>query len=273
MRIKPALLNNSQYVRDDQGEDPRFRDNLVAIQAIATSHGQNDSGMFELNFRDERYLPFEGAGVESHWKLQMPPECNAFDFNTISDIVMHIKYTAREGGEALRTVAIATAMPTTGVCLLSACHEFPGEWYKFLNPGGNMSGQRFDFDLGPGHFPYILKGSTLKINQVEIFAQMSDKSGISQVNTIKLTLPPWDGQQQYSKTINLFNYPLYQGILHGIYDADSAGPLGNYSIENRDLLSLEIQGISSGNDTYEYVLKPGNVKDLIIVCRYELCQN
>jgi hypothetical protein len=30
-------------------------------QSIATSNAQNDDGMFELNFRDERYLPFEGA--------------------------------------------------------------------------------------------------------------------------------------------------------------------------------------------------------------------
>jgi hypothetical protein len=35
------------------------------MQSIATSHAQNDSGMFELNFRDERYLPFEGAGAIS----------------------------------------------------------------------------------------------------------------------------------------------------------------------------------------------------------------
>ena len=34
----------------------------IPIDAIATSSAQNDSGMFELNFKDERYLPFEGAG-------------------------------------------------------------------------------------------------------------------------------------------------------------------------------------------------------------------
>ena len=29
---------------------------------VAVSSAQNDSGVFELNFKDERYLPFEGAG-------------------------------------------------------------------------------------------------------------------------------------------------------------------------------------------------------------------
>src|SRR5262249_39634865 len=37
-------------------------------QSIATSTAQNDSGMFDVNFHDERTLPFEGAGVaDSNW--------------------------------------------------------------------------------------------------------------------------------------------------------------------------------------------------------------
>jgi hypothetical protein len=43
---------------------------LVPIQLkhsvmIATSTAQNDAGVFEFNFRDERYMPFEGAGAIS----------------------------------------------------------------------------------------------------------------------------------------------------------------------------------------------------------------
>ncbi|MBK9227461.1 MAG: hypothetical protein IPL67_10515 [Ignavibacteria bacterium] len=36
------------------------------------STGQNDSGVFELNFRDERYLPFENTGAISSWRLELP---------------------------------------------------------------------------------------------------------------------------------------------------------------------------------------------------------
>jgi hypothetical protein len=67
------------------------------LQSIATSTGQNDGGLFELNFRDDRYLPFEGAGVISKWRLDMPKVCNAFDYNTISDVLLSVSYTAREG--------------------------------------------------------------------------------------------------------------------------------------------------------------------------------
>lgn len=45
---------------------------LPASAPIATSNAQNDSGTFELNFRDERYLPFEGAGAISKWRLDLP---------------------------------------------------------------------------------------------------------------------------------------------------------------------------------------------------------
>ena len=42
-------------------------------------HGREDSGLFELNFRDERYLPFEGTGAISRWRIELPRETNQFD--------------------------------------------------------------------------------------------------------------------------------------------------------------------------------------------------
>ncbi len=58
-----------------------------ATEAIATSTGQNDAGLFELNFRDERYLPFEYAGAVSRWRIELPIETNAFDIDTVSDLI------------------------------------------------------------------------------------------------------------------------------------------------------------------------------------------
>jgi hypothetical protein len=126
-------------------DDPRFRDAVGSIQSIATSTAQNDDGLFELSFRDERYLPFEGAGAISQWHLQMPSGVTPFDFSTISDVILHLKYSARDGGDQLRHDA-ATSLQTrvnsmlvslkdTGLTrMFSARHEFPTEWYAFLNP-------------------------------------------------------------------------------------------------------------------------------------------
>ena len=98
---KSPLLTDGEYARQGS-EDDRFVDYFGAIQSIVTSSGNNDSGMFETNLRDERFLPFEGAGADSTWKLELPADFRQFDYNTISDVILHIRYTARQGGSQLR---------------------------------------------------------------------------------------------------------------------------------------------------------------------------
>jgi hypothetical protein len=107
-----TLLSSKVRIRGDsapryreQPRDPRFQYDSVAVQSVATSTGQNDSGVFELNFQDERYLPFEGGGAISRWRIDLPKETNAFDFTTISDIVLELDYTARQGGGSLGKAA------------------------------------------------------------------------------------------------------------------------------------------------------------------------
>ena len=65
---------------------------------------------------DDRDLPFEGAGAISEWRLELSGkwkdtsgnavEYPQLDFGTISDGVLHIRYTAREGGELLKRQAV-----------------------------------------------------------------------------------------------------------------------------------------------------------------------
>jgi len=74
-------------------------------QAIATPSGQCDSGLFELNFNDERYLPFEYMGAVSRWRIELPSENNYLELNTI----IRLNYTAREGGDLLRKAANGAA--------------------------------------------------------------------------------------------------------------------------------------------------------------------
>ncbi|MCA9622375.1 MAG: hypothetical protein KC731_25295, partial [Myxococcales bacterium] len=62
-------------------------------------------GQFDLNFRDERFLPFEGAGVVSRWRIELPHETNRFDVGTITDVILQLSYMAREGGAALGAAA------------------------------------------------------------------------------------------------------------------------------------------------------------------------
>jgi hypothetical protein len=73
---------------------------LRSQQQIAISRGVDDSGMFQLDFRDERYLPFEGTGAVSDWELKMPQGSNSIDLmNSISDVIIHLRYTALDGSD------------------------------------------------------------------------------------------------------------------------------------------------------------------------------
>jgi hypothetical protein len=117
----------------------------VPITSIAVSSGQNDSGVFELNFRDERYIPFEGAGAISKWRIELPKDFREFDYDSITDVVMHLRYTALDGGDKLKGVAEASVKNyVNGAVDLSQDeglfaffdlrHDFPNEWYKATQP-------------------------------------------------------------------------------------------------------------------------------------------
>src|SRR5262249_30051510 len=148
-------------------DDARFSDNFGSLQSIVTSTAQNDNGLFETNLREERYLPFENSGAISDWQLELPgnpgrKDLVQFDYNTISDVILHIRYTARQGGALLRSGAIANlknrireAQALGLVRLFSVRTEFPTEWAVFQGQTPD-AGQRFKLsvNLRPEHYPF-----------------------------------------------------------------------------------------------------------------------
>ncbi|MCC8466287.1 Tc toxin subunit A-related protein [Photorhabdus bodei] len=78
-----------------RAETPYMVRSIQPNQQIALSTGINDSGMFTLNFDDERFLPFEGVGVGSSWNFQFTNTSQ--DLESLTDIILHIRYTAQEG--------------------------------------------------------------------------------------------------------------------------------------------------------------------------------
>jgi hypothetical protein len=72
-------------------------------QQVGVSHGVDDPGMHQLTFGDERYLPFEGTGCVSQWRLAFPrPKSvdQAKLINSLTDIIVHVRYLAKAGGTA-----------------------------------------------------------------------------------------------------------------------------------------------------------------------------
>jgi hypothetical protein len=153
-------------------DDCRIVSMYAATEAIATSSGQNDSGLFELNFRDERYLPFEFAGAVSRWRIELPLENNRFDMETLSDLVLHLNFTAREGGENLRKVANECAqknLPDAGVRLFDVKREFPEAWHSFAGEKSCHSRwKELGLGLSRNMFPYLPGHKEIAVKRLEM---------------------------------------------------------------------------------------------------------
>ncbi len=165
-----SLLRDDVYHRTTDEEDARFVDYYGTIQSIVTSNAQDDAGMFENNLRDERFLPFEGHGAVSTWKLELPAEFKQFDYDTISDVIIHMRYTARQGGALLKQEAedylneLLEEEKSSGLIqMFSLKHDFPTEWHQFLN-----SAKKIKVTIKKEHFPYLVQYKTLNINTIEL---------------------------------------------------------------------------------------------------------
>ncbi|MCF7985558.1 MAG: hypothetical protein K9L70_14235, partial [Thiohalocapsa sp.] len=175
-----ATVNGIGYEREEDGDDPRFRDDFGSLQSIVTSSAQNDSGLFEPNLRDERYLPFEGAGAISEWRLELANEYRQFDYQTISDVILHLHYTAREGGDTLREDAAAyvggqieKAAAAGSVRFLSMRHDFPSEWARFkaVPMNNEHTEAALSISLKEEHYPFWARAVRQKcIQEVWIYA-------------------------------------------------------------------------------------------------------
>ncbi len=191
-----SVLLSGQYKRQTEADgETRFKDNVGAIQSIATSSGQNDSGTFELNFRDERYLPFEGAGAISSWQIKLSKDkaLRQFDYDTITDVIMHVSYTAREGGENLKQHAIAELKQTLEDGLLklseedgllrlfSLKHEFPNKWHRLLHPEGEGEPSRIELDITQKRFPFMFQERDISIDSAFFFLKLKETSGFSRL--------------------------------------------------------------------------------------------
>jgi hypothetical protein len=258
-------------------DDPRFIENNIPVKAIAASSAQNDSGLFELNFRDDRYLPFEGAGAISAWSLELFTDPSAvdfgrqfrqFDYTTISDAVVHVKYTAREDVCPFKSKAIENldtyfgekGNTTPTLRLLDLRQEFPSQWHRFVNPINPNGPNIFEFEMSPSLFQIKDMDQTLKINTIWLLARCKDAGAYQ----IVLTLPaagPWTfslpkvnqygglhfGQQDFSQ-LQVEVVPTDPPVL---WQLKMTGPLGanlqDNEVENLIMvLGYQITSLSNG---------------------------
>lgn len=190
--IRASSIAGDSYARDGDGEDDRFRDFTGAIQSVITSSAQNDSGLFEVSLRDERRLPFEGAGAVSTWRLEIPNAVPQFDLESVSDVVLHMRYTAREAG-ALKAPAVEYV--TSEILtdrenleqLFSLRYEFGDAWHAFATAPSDAT-RRLRLSVTQDHFPYWLQRLGMDDEIVATFAVTDRAKGKLVVAPAAVTL-------------------------------------------------------------------------------------
>jgi len=159
---------------DDSDLDPRTG------MSVPLSLGQNDTGLFETNLRDERFLPFEGCGIDqSKWRLTLRQECNSFDVDSVSDVVLRIQYTAVWGGSEFESDMLDKLTPagtpgSEGFRLFSLRHEFADAWHAWTRSADGTLG----FAPGTDRFPIRFRGSSLEIASIELILPPSGRGSM-----------------------------------------------------------------------------------------------
>jgi hypothetical protein len=191
-----------------------------ATASIATSSGQADAGMFEANLRDERYLPFEGAGVvDSEWKFELAGDFRAFDYSTISDLVLQVRFTARAGSPAFennevrdRLKSALNAYSVLGQATgglwraFSLRHEFPSTWAALMAGAP----ERQVLTLDASRFGALLRDSTLRVEELKGFAMLKEALGNSPPPQLTLIHGPATARKTVAISIDqpVAGYPL-----------------------------------------------------------------
>ena len=279
---KNTSMGNEDYVHNHEdgiwSDDDRFRTANIPVTSIATSAAQNDAGVFEFSFRDERYLPFEGAGVISDWMIELATvkELRQFDYSTISDIIVHLKYTARESGgqfkervtdyikEFLKNSAELTDQPL--MQMFSMRHEFPNEYHNFLHPVTEGAEQILHFTIGKKRFPFFAHYRKIIVMKIEVFAKCVHGIPYNLIITYNRHIDTEEVEIVTLSEITMAHSDKYGGLNKATINVNDAGlSLEELDITEQMSLRMKFQSVSNYTE-----LENDELEDIFLVFHYKL---
>lgn len=222
-------------------DDPRIVRQYGACEAIATSTGRNDSGLFVLDFNDPRYVPFEYSGAVCRMRIELPRENNYWHRESLTDLMIRVAHTAREGGEPLRraaSLAAKTRLPGDGWRFLDVRHEFPDAWQLLVDRWEEGSDEgHLRLRLHRGMFPYVPGGREIWIDELAVFFGTDDcgacccppSEGCScpesgkRASTV-ISFGECHAEDEERREIDCHRVPVFGDLYCGVFDAH-IGPL------------------------------------------------
>jgi hypothetical protein len=226
-----------------QPDSSVLRIDMRANQQVALSQGLNDSGLFVLSFEDERYLPFEGTGAISSWRLDMPKDSNPINFDNLTDVIIQMQYTALPGNEEFTKTVRQNIGNFNGFQSLVMA-QAASAWHAFINQGRSLP-----FIVGPTLFRANLTSYTVTDITIIVLPTAAGQ-GIIEMPTLNIT--------SSNPSINLaFNLAKDSA---GLIMASQTGQ--KLSIDQAATWNLDITS-DPGK-----LMSPNNVNNMIIILEY-----
>ena len=112
----------------------------------------------------------------------MPQINNEVDLSTVGDVVLHLYYTALDGGDGLKSAVQANNLanlPVSGIKIFSAQNDFGAPtataadpypltpWQVFLTAGAT---QKLTLGISPLKFPAWTRGKTITVTSLTVLA-------------------------------------------------------------------------------------------------------
>jgi hypothetical protein len=218
----------------------------------------------------------------------LPVDTNSFDLQTVSDVVINLLYTSRDGGAPLRQAAPAEVVgqPQDNVLrLFSLKHEFPTEWYRFLQPPDTADRQSLTMNLTMERFPFQFRGTKMQIEQMELFLKFKDIQLAQPLDPTNPT-PLGDYRTGNSLGVSLIapdntesrgslasDLTVLAGLPHALIDyTNITKGLGAWSLQFKD---SDIQSIAASlwvpvtaKGTQHMRLKAKIIDDIVMLCHF-----
>jgi hypothetical protein len=133
-------------------------------ETVALSAPKDATGLFELipDTDPELLLPFEGSGVDTIWRLELPKAANQFDYTTIGDVLCTIEYEALHSSSYRQQVIRRLAPQLSLDRPFSFRQAFSDQWYDLHNPDQTATPMTVRFTTSRADFPPNLDDLTMQ---------------------------------------------------------------------------------------------------------------
>ncbi|WP_273327712.1 hemopexin repeat-containing protein [Vallitalea guaymasensis] len=113
----------------------------VNQQIVLSPRGEyeDNNGLFELRYDDERYLPFEGTGAVSRWRLELNGKKGSYNPKNLKDVIVNLKYTAKQGGQSFGDAVRGMLKPYHALHFINMAEIFGDSWTDFLQSDDELA--------------------------------------------------------------------------------------------------------------------------------------